>query len=947
NGGLFDPQQHPFLTQKAVGDRALGQAIDLLSRRETEEGREFVDYRSLGVRHLGSIYEGLLEYQPQRPLRSQKTLKVSIAADKGERKATGSYYTPQYIVAYIVEHTLGPLVEEAKEKANLRMSESANGESANGQAFVDAILDLKVLDPAMGSGHFLVEATDFLALALATDPHVETGTPAEEDLTYWKRRVVERCIYGVDKNPLAVELAKLSLWLATVAAEKPLSFLDHHLKCGDSLVGARVDDLGESPPVMLGKKVLKERRARYEAGARQANLFEMRLTEKLPVVMGRILEITEVESVDYDTVRAKEAADRAVQELKLPFEAVADLWTSAYFGNEFINGEYDEALMNIGQPDALLALPAVQRARAMADERHFFHWELAFPEVFYDQHGQRLGERAGFDAVVGNPPYSPISGKQLRKYFSYSFESPEYQYDTFVLFIEKGVTLLGSAGYTSMIVPTTFMVEHYYSKIRAFLLSRTAILRLLHFRYPVFEDATVESAIYVATRLSSGKKHPDKIGMAFVYRGDSIRRNQLTYETVSQNLLASLPGQDMNVHIAGARASVMTKLLTNKTVLFESTAEITVGVKPYQTGKGNPKQAKEDVELRVYDATHRKDNTYRQYLVGSNIDRFELNPSPDQWLSYGDWLAEPRRSAPFDAKAKILIRQTGDSIIATIDRDQYLTLNNLHNVAITDDRFSYEYVLAILNSAVVNFFHQTNVPEKGRTFAEVKTVDLGVIPIPRIEFTTPAGEREQLAAKAKAKTEESIEALMASGALGSDTPLDRAMLAQAALPALGFVEERLATGLEQADVVHDLLAHLAERMSEMNKQKQARTEDFWLDLEGVTDVETFETLRHKGKWERTLWRKSEVYRPFVDEESRSTRHLDESLTWNEDAFKLFVKVLAGKVQGLSGLVKVYRAHSPAYRELAARITAADWLIDQLVYKLYGLAEEEIAIVEGA
>jgi type I restriction-modification system DNA methylase subunit len=264
NGGLFDPKLHPFLETCAVGDRALVDAIDLLSRRTAATGREFVDYRTLGVRHLGSIYEGLLEYQPRyaieptvavrdgkgerwvaeaeltRPLGSRKTPRVVdrrqagqvyLETDRGERKATGSYYTPQYIVEYIVENTLGPLVEEAVERVKARAKE-ARGKAAraeaeqslrqsSGQALVDEILDLKCLDPAMGSGHFLVEATEYLARALATDPYVETEAPVEEDLTYWKRRVVERCIYGVDKNPLAVELAKLSLWLATVAADKP------------------------------------------------------------------------------------------------------------------------------------------------------------------------------------------------------------------------------------------------------------------------------------------------------------------------------------------------------------------------------------------------------------------------------------------------------------------------------------------------------------------------------------------------------------------------------------------------------------------------------------------------------------------------------------------------------------------------------------------------------
>jgi hypothetical protein len=147
-------------------------------------------------------------------------------------------------------------------------------------------------------------------------------------------------------------------------------------------------------------------------------------------------------------------------------------------------------------------------------------------------------------------------------------------------------------------------------------------------------------------------------------------------------------------------------------------------------------------------------------------------------------------------------------------------------------------------------------------------------------------------------------------------------------------------------VIHDLLTHLVGQMIGMNKEKRAAAEAFWLDLEGVTDTESFVTLRHKGKQERTLWKQGPACRPFVSEESRSTRHIDESLWWNEEAFKVFVKALVGRVANLSDLVSVYRAHSPAYGELVARIEATDWLIDQIVYKLYGLTEGEIAIVEG-
>lgn len=212
------------------------------------------------MRQLGSIYEGLLEYQPHLATESMVAIsdkksqterwvaqakapknglivdsresgEIYLETDRGERKATGSYYTPQYIVDYMVDQTVGPLVEQARQRVKERASQ-ASGEAVTAaeQSFIEEILRLKLLDPVMGSGHFLVEATEYLGRALATDPYAATQeeAPTEEDLVIWKRRVVERCIYGVDKNPLAVELAKLSLWLITVAADKPLSFLDHH-----------------------------------------------------------------------------------------------------------------------------------------------------------------------------------------------------------------------------------------------------------------------------------------------------------------------------------------------------------------------------------------------------------------------------------------------------------------------------------------------------------------------------------------------------------------------------------------------------------------------------------------------------------------------------------------------------------------------------------------------
>ena len=442
DGGLFDPQQHRFLEQNAVGDRVLVQVIDLLSRRTRESGAEFVDYRALSAGHVGSVYEGLLSCRPcyaKEPMaavadgegrRWVPAAEVPSSAVVIEQCGRDEVYLEGFrhdgaaatsrakaaVVETVVERTIGPVLARAIARAEDAPSEARQQpeEGRPGRRIVDEVLSLKIVDPAMGSGRLLVEATHTLARSLTTHPEVRAAQAEEDDLSYWKRRVVERSIYGVDENLLSVELAKLSLWLSTVAADRPLSFLDHHLVRGNALIGAQVDRLGWPPPCVLRGEA---RRQATGQRATQINMFDHLLRQTLPGVIGQIMEITREESKDYGTVQYKQAADRYAQQLRAPFEAVADLWMSAYFGNTFARGEYEEALGVVSQPGLLFALEPVRRARELADEVGFFHWELAFPEAFYDERGQPLGNKAGFDAVVSDPPQDQAVSDEETAFF--------------------------------------------------------------------------------------------------------------------------------------------------------------------------------------------------------------------------------------------------------------------------------------------------------------------------------------------------------------------------------------------------------------------------------------------------------------------------------------------------------------------------------------------------
>ena len=282
NGGLFAAEAAPLLANVRLADATIAPLIYDLSHAKTAQGRRFVNYRDMSVQQLGSLYERLLEREPVRNEYGEVVVRLNSYA----RKDSGSFFTPQELVDLIVERTLKPLAEERlakfeKKAAELKSDRRPKAEREAELRKLDpaeAVLNLKVLDPAMGSGHFLVTAVDFLSDYIADMVEYVPAVPEWLDGEYasplvarvaavrrdilqrarasnWvmdealltdqaiiRRMVLKRCIYGVDKNSLTVELAKVSLWLHSFTVGAPLSFLDHHLRSGDALVGLRVSD---------------------------------------------------------------------------------------------------------------------------------------------------------------------------------------------------------------------------------------------------------------------------------------------------------------------------------------------------------------------------------------------------------------------------------------------------------------------------------------------------------------------------------------------------------------------------------------------------------------------------------------------------------------------------------------------------------------------------------
>ncbi|MDQ3636449.1 MAG: N-6 DNA methylase, partial [Actinomycetota bacterium] len=482
NGGLFDPARHTFTERHTVGDGHLQEAVDKLARVDGQ----FVDYRDLAERHLGTIYEGLLEFQLEPLPEPEEGWTVVLLNDKGERKATGSYYTPDYVVKYIVEETVGPVLRHVVEDAQ------------SDEEKIEAVLGLNVLDPSMGSGHFLVEATEHIARFLVELDVSPEETDGEAELAYWKRRVAQSCVYGVDLNPLAVDLAKLSLWLATVARDRPLSFLDHHLRTGNSLVGARISDLHPADNRKRRKK------AKQEDAAQLSMIGDPAFQNSMSTAVGSMWLIEESPADTVEEVKEQERIYETLREdLTRRYARLADLATATHFGLE-LDRTHWPALGDYTAGRIAYVPPQFERwldeSAGIAAERRFFHWELEFPEVFFDRQGRPRGDDAGFDAVVGNPPYVRQEGLgTIKAYFAAAY--PETYHgvaDLYVYFYQQGLRQLRRGGRMSYIVTNKWLRAGYGEPLRLYFAEQNALEEIVDFGHaPIFPDADVFPCIIV------------------------------------------------------------------------------------------------------------------------------------------------------------------------------------------------------------------------------------------------------------------------------------------------------------------------------------------------------------------------------------------------------------------------------------------------------------------
>jgi len=625
NSGLFHfrkekdrPEPPDGLTLNlTIDDKALKAILKELYYPESP-----YEFSVLPANILGQVYEQFLG----KVIRLTPAHHAKVEDKPEVKKAGGVYYTPTYIVDYIVEHTVGKFLEEKTP---------------------NQVGKLRVLDPACGSGSFLLVAYQTLLdwhvewyqehdpekhakgknpklyRTIAPSPHGRgQGEGAWRLTTSEKKRILLNSIYGVDIDTQAVEVTKLSLLLKVLEDENE-------------------ETIGQS-----------------------LRLFHER--------------------------------------------ALPDLSDNIKCGNSLIGPDFYEGKQ-------LSLIEEEERYRINA-----FDWNAEFPEIM---------KAGGFDAVIGNPPY----GSELAETADYlrgEYEVADYQLESYQLFMEKGVQLLSRPGYLGFIVPNPWLTNVLMKKLRQYVARSTRITQIVHYARPVFPRATVDTEVVVLEKPKEPEgNRSNEVAVSVVQENGLVDQH-----TIEQAMWMTAPERPFNIFLTREDVRIMRKMEARSWLLKEL-CKVSVGIKPYQAGKGKPRQSPKTVQDRPYDADRKLDNTYRPLLRGADFYRYVMYWSGDRWIGYGEWLAEPRPSARFDAPEKLVVRQTSDHLVAAYDNQQFLAMNNCHVLVPIGDNPDIKYVLGIFNSKLMNHYYQLLNPEGGEALAEVKATNLKRLPIRRIDVS--------------------------------------------------------------------------------------------------------------------------------------------------------------------------------------------------------------------
>lgn len=651
---------------------------------------------------LGKVFENLLA-------------SYNKETETTARKQTGSFYTPRPIVDYMVDESLkAHLTRILAEKAKMKESNARAGldllfaytekehtfTPAEVAILISAIDALKILDPACGSGAFPMGVLHKLVYILGKlDPDNNLwkqtqlakldSAPMREELErafadnnddYGRKLyLVENCLYGVDIQPIAIQISKLRFFISLVCDQKT------------------------------------NRNKKENHGIRPLPNLETKF-----VAADTLIGLPEMDQM--------ELVDPRVYKIEADIETL--------YHSHFSEQRRDRKLANQRKVKVLrkeMAEVLAQSLMSRKKSEHIAEWDPFDPQSsadFFDPHwmfGKSLA--GGFDIVIGNPPYGATLTETARAYVKKTYKHQDYQLDTYLLFLERGISLLRQNGIQSFIVPNTWLPSIMFKSIRRFIFGQTRLNSLVDIRTSVFTAVVDNNIITHSKSTPKANRFP-----VVAYTEDGF----VPLYIQQQEAWHSDGGNTISVALTPKLDAIAEVIRQHKTLDHFFT--ITPGCKPYQVGKGSPKQTREIVSVKPFTSEKQESQQFRPLLRGRLIAQYKILWNKDLWINFGEWLAEPRKSAQYDADEKIVIRQTGDSLIAALDSRQFVVMNNMFTIVPKSRTSPMRFALSAINSSVLNWYYQNCVnPEKGEALAEVKKGHLTQLPL-----AVPSPEKLQM-----------------------------------------------------------------------------------------------------------------------------------------------------------------------------------------------------------
>ena len=667
--------------------------IDTLNRYKftIEENTPFDQEVALDPELCGKVFENLLAaYNPETGTTA--------------RKATGSFYTPREIVDYMVDESLvaylkGKLTGKAAKdpdkalRALLAYDREPHGfDEKVTEELIDAIDTLKALDPAVGSGAFPMGILHKLVLVLGKlDPHnerwkakqiakLDDATMREDAERLFRENyddygrklyLIENCIYGVDIQPIAVQIAKMRFFISLIVDQK---------------VNPKAPN--------LGVRALPNLETKFVAANTLIGIDRPeQMTLRNPEIDEKEEELRRVREKHF-TARTLKSKARCRDEDKR------------------LRAEIAELLKNDGWDNTTAKQLAAWDPYDQNAHADFFDPEWMF------------GVTDGFDVAIGNPPYRggrewKKENKELYDYFLRAYAVAEYQFDMYVLFMERGVRSVRQGGTVAYITPNTWLNNKSTQLLRRYVLQNTRILAIAdHSRETVFEAGIVLPVVTVM------QKEPPRDHVCTVLEPDS--EHELHARRMPQRVW--LQGEYSIINLALSEADVVLRdKIAQRAIPLSDLATVKFGIKLYETGKGDPPQQAGDAKAHRFESSTQKDRSYRRYLEGKDVDRYALGWR-NRWLKYGKNLAAPRDPDLFQGSRLLFRRIVGQGLIGSFTDDDYVTSQLLQIVKPTRSEHA-KPLLAILNSSLIAYYFRKTFNRQDKTFPEIRVYELAGLPI--------------------------------------------------------------------------------------------------------------------------------------------------------------------------------------------------------------------------